>query len=121
MPDKDGKVIDLSKIQSDKALLVFYASWCPHCQELLPKLNEFSKSNKTIEILAISLDSKQEDWIKFIDDNKLEFTNLNNPNGWDGTTASDYFIYATPTMFLLDSEKKIIGKPTNLVELKDLL
>ena len=32
MPDKDGKVIDLSKIKSDKTLLVFYASWCPHCQ-----------------------------------------------------------------------------------------
>ena len=121
MSDKDGKVIDLSKIKSNKTLLVFYASWCPHCKELLPQLNEFRKSNKKIEILAISLDSKQEDWIKFIDNNEIELLNLNDPNGWDGTTASDYYIYATPTMFLLESEKKIIGKPTTYEELKELL
>ena len=100
--------------------MVFYASWCPHCQTLLPQLNELSKKQQGIELLAISLDGKQEDWLKFIEDNNLELININDPNGWDGTAASDYYIYATPTMFLLDSEKRIIGKPTSLEELKNV-
>ena len=89
--------------------------------DLLPQLNEFGKANKKIEILAISLDNKHEDWIKFIEDNKLELININDPNGWDGTAASDYYIYATPTMFLLDREKKIIGKPITYKELEKFL
>ncbi len=121
MPDKNGEVIDLSKIESDNTLLVFYASWCPHCQTLLPQLNEFRKIKKNIQILAISLDSKKEDWLKFVKDNNISLININDPNGWDGTIASDYYIYATPTMFLLDGEIKIIGKPTTFEELERLL
>ncbi len=121
MPDKDGKVIDLSTIDSVQTLLIFYASWCPHCKTLLSQLNEFSTTQTNIEILAISLDSNREDWIKFIGKHSLEFTNLNDPNGWDGTVASDYYIYATPTMFLLDEEKKIVGKPTTFTELEKSL
>ncbi len=80
-----------------------------------------SPGYQEIKIVAISLDSKKDDWLKFISDNKLEFTNLIDPNGWSGTTALDYYIYATPTMFLLNGEKKIIGKPTNYEELTNLL
>ena len=117
MPDKDGKVIYLSRIKAEKILLVFYASWCPHCQKLLPKLAKWYKKQNGLKVLAISLDGKKEDWVKFVKDNKLNFININDPNGWDGDLASDYFIYATPTMFLLDSEKRIIGKPTNYNEI----
>lgn len=103
IPDKIEKVIDLSKIKAVKTLLVFYASWCPHCKTSLPQLNEYQNTHKDLEILAISLDNKKEDWTEFIIDNKIELTNLNDPNGWDGKAASDYYIYATPTMFLLDN------------------
>ena len=41
--------------------------------------------------------------------------------GWEGKAATDYFIYATPTMFLIDNEKKIIGKPITIEEVKNLL
>ncbi len=121
IPDINGKVFDLSKLQSNNTLLVFYSSECPHCQTLLPRLNELQKEQKEIKIVAVSLDTKQKDWIKFIEDNQLNLLNINDPNGWSGTTASDYYIYATPTMFLLNKEKNIIGKPTSYAELADLL
>jgi hypothetical protein len=38
-----------------------------------------------------------------------------------GTTASNYFIYATPTMILLDKERRIISKPATIEELTKLL
>ena len=50
MPDKDGKVVDLSQIQSNKTLLVFYASWCPDCKELLPELAKWNKNQKDLKI-----------------------------------------------------------------------
>lgn len=121
MPDKNGKVFDLSKIKSDKTLLVFYVSWCPHCKKLLPQLVKWYKNKNNIKIIAISLDSNNKDWLKFIKDNNLDFINIKDPNGWDGDLTAKYFIYATPTMFLLDRNKKIIGKPNTLKELKYLM
>ena len=38
--------------------------------------------------------------------------------GWDGQATTDYFIYATPTMFLVDKEKKLIGMPKTIEEIK---
>lgn len=121
LPDFNGKIIDLSKINTEKTLLVFYVSWCPHCKILLPKLKELSLNDKKIKIIAISLDIKKEDWANFIKENCPNLINLNDPNGWDGNLASKYFIYATPTMFLLNNEKRIIGKPTTFDELNKLL
>ncbi|MCB9250260.1 MAG: TlpA family protein disulfide reductase [Ignavibacteriales bacterium] len=114
IPNKEGNVIDLSKINTDKTLIVFYASWCLYCKKLVPRLDEYYTTNKEITILAISLDSNKDDWIKFIKENKIELVNINDPNGWDGTAASDYYIYATPSMFLLNEVKKILLKTNYL-------
>jgi len=41
--------------------------------------------------------------------------------GWDGDAATNYFIYATPTMFLVDREMKIFGKPMTFEDVNKLL
>ncbi|MCX6174874.1 MAG: TlpA disulfide reductase family protein [Ignavibacteriales bacterium] len=121
--DLSGKQIELNKMKAEKTLIVFYASWCPHCKELLPKLNEFYKTliENKIEVLAISLDSKKDDWQNFITANCPSLINVSDLKGWDGKASADYFIYATPTMFLVDKDKKIISKPMTVEEVKALL
>lgn len=114
IPDSFGNIVDLYKIQASKILLVFYASWCPHCQDLLPKLNGL----KDMKIVAISLDTSRVDWLNFVNGNSLSYLNTSDLKGWDGKAADDYFIYATPTMFVLDSNKKIISKPKNFEDLE---
>lgn len=118
--DENGNEINLSIIESEKILLVFYSSQCPHCQELLPQLNELAKSKKEkdLKVLSISLDTSKTDWINFVRTNKLgNLINLSDLNGWKSKAAKDYFIYATPTMFLLNYERKIIYKPITFDEL----
>ena len=53
--------------------------------------------------------------------NKLDLININDPNGWEGHLASEFLIYATPTMFLLDYKMKIMGKPINFSELISII
>jgi len=117
MRDISGKPVELNKIAKQKVLLVFYASWCPHCKTILPQINELQKRKKDFEVIAISLDTDKGEWKNFVDKNKLNFMNVSDLKGWDGEAAQKYFIYATPTMFLLDATKKIIAKPTTFEEL----
>ena len=114
-----GKQIELNKINSDKILILFYASWCPHCKELLPKLNELKKkqTNNKLEVLAVSLDTKKEDWIGFVKSNCDSFINASDLKGWDGKVVGDYFVYATPTMFLIDKQLKIVSIPSRIADI----
>ena len=118
LPDETGNEINLSEIKADKILLIFYASWCPHCKDLLPEIHKLYKAKNSFEVVAVSLDEKRDDWLNFISENNLDWINLSDLKGWESKASEDYYIYATPTMFMLDSGLKIISKPTNLEELK---
>ena len=120
IPDSTGKSIDLDKINSDKTLILFYASWCPHCQALIPKLKEINSEleQKNTHVLAISIDTSKIEWLKFVKRNNLNWLNVSDQQGWDGEAAMDYYVYATPTMFLVDKDKKLISIPRSIDELK---
>ncbi|GBD86854.1 thiol-disulfide oxidoreductase ResA [bacterium BMS3Abin03] len=121
--DTTGKQIELNKIKADRILILFYASWCPHCQEIVPKISELynkQKENKT-EVFAVSVDTNKTDWINFIKTNKLDWINVSDLQGWYGKAAKEYYLYATPTMFLIDNNMKIIGIPKTIEELKKII
>jgi peroxiredoxin len=123
IPDKDGKVIKLSDIKAEYTLILFWASWCPHCLESLPKIEEIYQSvdRKKLEIVAISLDNEKAKWETAVKEQGFTWKNLCDLKGWDSSAAIDYNVYATPTMFLLDKRKMIVSKPITFVELKNAL
>ncbi|MDP4266931.1 MAG: thioredoxin-like domain-containing protein [Bacteroidota bacterium] len=123
--DKDiyGKQISLSKVINPKVLVIFWASWCPHCMETIPELKKFyDEENKlnpgNFEVIAISLDTNKVEFSQVITKNQLNWMNICNLKGWNDKHAEDYYVYATPTMILLDKNKKILAKTTNIEELK---
>ena len=63
------------------------------------------------------MDNNREDWLNFVRTNNLNWINVNDPAGWSGKASMDYSVYATPSMFLVDEEKKIIAKPMDVDEL----
>ncbi|RLD54429.1 MAG: hypothetical protein DRJ05_14675, partial [Bacteroidetes bacterium] len=120
VPGVDGKQIKLSKIRAEYTLVLFWASWCPHCNETLPKIlniYENSTNRKKLEVLSISLDKEMEEWKSAIDSANYTWLDACDLKGWDGPAVVDYNVYATPTMFLLDKDKKIVAKPITLEEL----
>ncbi|MBU0475578.1 MAG: TlpA family protein disulfide reductase [Bacteroidetes bacterium] len=122
LPDSNGNNIDLSKIESEKILILFYASWCPHCKTTVTELIKLynNQKQKKVEILAVSLDENRTEWLKFIKSNKLDWLNVSDLKGWNGKAIEEYFIYATPTMFFVDSKRNIISKPLTIDEIKSV-
>jgi peroxiredoxin len=123
IPDSKGKIVKLSAISSEYTLLIFWSSECPHCTEMMPKVKTLydAQKPKRFEILSVSLDTSRTEWQNFLKAEKLNWINSSELKGFNSTSTDLYNIYATPTMFLLDREKKIIAKPISYRELEGVL
>ena len=116
LTDINGDPVTLSQIQKEKTLLVFWASWCPHCNEMIPQIKNWKKQHnkQDLEIIAISLDSSESEWQNKVTELEIEsWYNLSDLEGWDGEVATEYNVYATPTLIEIGKDKKIISLPVS--------
>jgi thiol-disulfide isomerase/thioredoxin len=118
----DGESFSIADLNSDKVLIVFWASWCPHCNAMLPSLQQLYNDPSTdFEVIAISLDTSAADYNQALSEHALKWINYSDFKGWDSKAAIDYSIYATPSMFLLSSDRKILARPVSVYELEKAL
>jgi thiol-disulfide isomerase/thioredoxin len=106
-----GEPVELNKIESNKIVLVFWASWCPHCEDIMPVIKEYYNDPKDLQVVAVSIDESESDLRKSIKDLGLDWINIAELKGWNGDIIEEYGVAATPTIFILDEDKKIISKP----------
>lgn len=123
VPDSSGTPVNLYNIGSEYTLLLFWSSECGHCTEMLPRLKAIYDAQKPrrYEVMAVSIDTDRHNWLQIVREDRLDWINVSDLLGFDGVPADQYNIYATPTMFLLDREKKILAKPISFRELEGAL
>lgn len=104
---------------TENVVLIFWATWCSHCVEALPKIIDHyaSLDKPKYKLVTMALDTTTNDWEKFIDrhPNFAKSRNLIDTNGWDGELAESYYIYATPTIYMMQAGK-IVAKPIEVDE-----
>ncbi|MEG0517889.1 MAG: redoxin domain-containing protein [Bacteroidales bacterium] len=126
--DTLGKIISLNSLEGDYTILYFYTDDCHTCKVETPKLVDFVNEYKggILTIYAVYTQANIENWKTYI--NK-EFV-LYNPfvnwvNVYDPLFESGfhmlYNVLSTPQMFLLDKDKKIIGRNLKTDSLMELL
>src|SRR5258708_1559858 len=61
----DTGIKKLADVKAPKTLVLFWASWCPHCQQELPLLKKLYDSigHKNWEVLAVSIDTSMQAWV----------------------------------------------------------
>lgn len=120
--DIGNNPVNLYSTVSPYTLIVFWHTECAHCQALmkdLPNLvNEDFFTKHQVKIIGISIDENKENWEKFSAEHPMEWTNTYIEGSFDSEIASDYNLFATPSMFLIDDSHHIIAKPTTFEELK---
>ncbi len=118
-----GNKVVLDSIKSDYTLLLFWASWCPHCTETLPGLKEYYDPlhKDKLQIVAVSIDENKDDVLKAIKTYGYNWINIAELKGWNGDIVKQYGVDGTPSFFVLDKNKKIIAKPANQNQLKKVL
>lgn len=119
--DINGNEVVLYNIKASRTLLIFWASWCPHCNDIMPVINSFADSDENLEVIAISIDESKEALTESLKEHEFSWLNIAELQGWNGPIIEKYGIVATPSIFILDENKKIIGKPIGEKELKEIL
>ncbi len=118
-----GDDYTLSEMETDYTLLVFWSTHCSHCQVILPRLaaaqSVFNEAN--MDIVAISLDSDKNELDNYLKANKLPWKIICQCDGWNGSIAVDYAIFASPWMIIIDNKMNIVAKPYNEEKLYDFL
>ncbi|HKL09573.1 MAG TPA: thioredoxin-like domain-containing protein [Bacteroidales bacterium] len=111
METSTGEYASLLDIDAKFTILYFFEPDCGHCKKVTPKIKEiyadFDRSD--LEVFAVYTQRDKDDWLEYINNNQLNWINV-----WDPNNTSNfrffYNIYSTPTIYLLDEDKKIIAK-----------
>jgi thiol-disulfide isomerase/thioredoxin len=110
--DLDGKVRTVEDSKGKYTIVYFYSPDCGHCKDSAPQLVKYNAEAKAkgIVIYNVAVDYEEDKIKKFVEKYKTE----DMYNLWDKGHhyyfRENYDVYATPTSFILDSEKRIIGK-----------
>lgn len=109
----DGEDVVLSQMKNNYTLVIFWATWCENCKEEIPRINEAISLFKRakIDIVAISIDEEEADIKKYVKENSISFKVASDLLGWEGKIVTDYAVYATPSMFIVDRNMNIVAKP----------
>ena len=109
--------IHLSDINTKYKLVIFGGSWCNQCRaemiQLLPRYGKWKI--KGLEVIFVSLDTNKNEFEKFT--TLFPFYSVCDYKKWETQFAKDYYVSSSPTIFLLDSNNKIIQRPPTIASL----
>ena len=134
MLDSTGKRTDLYNVKADYVLMCFWDPTCGHCKEELPRIDSIYRASwkkKGVKIYAVLNDpEKKKEWVNYIKENKIgdwihvyqtaemekAITDAQKPS-----YRQLYDVTQTPTLLMLDKDKRIIGKRLGFLQLNDML
>ena len=94
-------------------LMIFWSRECGHCVKEMPQVDSVYRAklkDKGVKIFSVSTEGDLSDIQKTIEKLKItEWTNVVDAQNKTGY-RSKYDVYTTPKIYLLDADKKIIGK-----------
>ena len=107
----------LSDLKSRYTVVAFGASWCEKCKQEIPEMAGMYAKWKAqgVEVVFVSLDENKTAFINFA--SALPFISLCDYRKWKTAAAEAYYVFGTPTLFLLDENRKIVLRPTSLKQM----
>ena len=107
----------LSDIKSKYTVVVFGASWCPKCNEELPEITKLYDKWKLngVEVVFVALEEDKKAFINFA--KTFPFPSYSDNKKWESKIVKDYYVFSTPTMFLIDNKREIILRPNSVKQM----
>lgn len=134
MLDTSGKAVSLYGMKAPFTFISFYDPNCSHCKEVIPRVDSIYKAKWKalgVKMVGVNVDEGAMDaWKKFVIEHKM--------NDWahiyqtkqareeelkrgQANYRQLYDVFKTPTLYLLDADKRIIGKMLSVEQFDDVL
>jgi thiol-disulfide isomerase/thioredoxin len=118
-----GGAESLYDIDSPYTIVYFFESNCGHCQQETPKVYKVFQEFKDRGVAGVCFytRSNKTEWLEYVSKNNLtDWINV-----WDPSDKNDfrwaYSVYTVPQLYLLDKDKKIIGRRLDSAALSQML
>lgn len=133
MLNQQDKLTYLNDLKADYTVLIFWDPNCGHCKTEVPRIDSMYRAawkSHGVKMVAVKTESSKEEWTKFIKEHHLEdwvhlyesdaMAEMNKQAQRPGYKQL-YDITMTPTIFLLDKDKRIMAKKLTFEQINDLL
>ncbi len=137
MLDTSGRPMPLYNVNADYTIVIFWDPNCGHCKEEIPKIDSIYRASwqqHGVKIYAVLSGDTKENlkpvWLQYINEHGIgDWINVYQTKEMDDAVIAAqrpgyrqlYDVTMTPTIFLLDNEKRIIGKKLTWQQIDDLL
>lgn len=122
--NEKGSVLSLEKYRGRCVVLYFWATWCPNCKKDMAKMKELYDAYdiQGVEFIGVSYDTEKETLEKYLKKESIHWRNICEFKEWKETnTAKDYRLSQIPTVYLLDTDGKVLLATVEIDKLKGKL
>lgn len=109
-----GGNFSLSDGGGQATLLVFFASWCPHCQNEAPMIADLEQQYEGLDVVMVGIDQSGVPSQDVPPDDLQavrQFVNnygIEGPAIYEPSLASDYGVSGFPTSYVLDGDRNVV-------------
>jgi thiol-disulfide isomerase/thioredoxin len=134
MVDTSGKTVSLYGINAPYTFLTFWDPNCGHCKETVPRIDSIYQAKwkaQGVKLVGVNVDEGANDaWKKFVNEHNLkDWAHIYQPKKVKEEEAKKgianfrqlYDVFKTPTLYLLDGQKRIIGKMLTIEQFDEVL
>ncbi|HET7271852.1 MAG TPA: TlpA disulfide reductase family protein [Rubrobacter sp.] len=102
----DGGSVSLGDGESPATMLVFFATWCPHCQKEAPVISDLESQYDGLKVVMIGIDGqdnpgKVRDFVQKYD--------IGSPAVYEPSLGQKYGVSGYPTVYVLDGSDEVVG------------
>lgn len=125
MIDTNNDLKSLYALKADFTVVLFWDPDCGHCRHEIPIIRDWMKENAAkynTKVFAVCSDTSLVKWKNFL--NKNDIRDWFNVNGTRSATKNYHDLYdiiSTPTIYILDRQKKIIAKRVGADQMEDII
>ncbi len=115
-------VVNALNLDAQYTILYFYSPTCGHCKKSTPVMldNWRGVADQGIDLIAVNVEKDIEEWKKFIREYDLDCVNAADPFT-QSNFRYEYNVETTPTIYVLDADKKIIAKKLDTEQVIDFI
>lgn len=91
---------------AEATMLVFFATWCPHCQKEAPVISELEEQYEGLRVVMVGIDGEDDPGKvqEFADEYGIE-----GPAVYEPSVGTEYGVPGYPTVYVLDGNDEVVG------------